>query len=88
MPESSERVRVTANAAREGGINEDGRWPDCWCKKVVDQLGVVPGDGDVREGCGEHPGARRINLVKDQASAGAVRRTGASGVRTGASRVR
>ena len=44
----------------------------------MDQLGVVAGDGDAGEGGLKHLGAGRIELVQDEAGAGAAYPSGGS----------
>ena len=42
----------------------------------MDQLRVVPRDGDAGEGCGEHIGSSRINLIENEPGASALRQDG------------
>lgn len=76
VAKGSEGFGVAADAARERGIDENGRGPDVWCEEIVNQLAIVARHSDAREGGCEHLGADRINLVEDEAGTGAVREGG------------
>ena len=76
VAEPSERVGVATDAAREGRVDKHRGRPDALRKEIVDQLGIVLGDGDAREGGAQHLSACGVELVEHQPRTGAARKCG------------
>jgi hypothetical protein len=72
MSEGRERIGMAPQAPRKRRIDQGRSGPDDRVEKVVDQLGVMRGDGRVGKSGAQHRSAGRVEFVEDKACAGPV----------------